>query len=171
MMLYRGIAVTDESIRQWCNKFAQSYANQMRRHRSQPTDTWHLDEVVVIIKGQQHYLWRVVDAQGQVVDILMQRHRDKRAAKRFFRTLLQPTDFAPRVIVTDKLKSYGAAKKELLKSVEHRQNRGLNNRAENSHRPTQMRERRMGRFKSPGGTQRFLAAFAPIRGHVHPHQQ
>ena len=100
----------------------------------------------------------------------MQRRRNTDAAYRFFRKLLKSTGFAPRVIVTDKLKSYGAAKKDILKGVEHRQHRGLNNRAENSHRPTRTRERRMGRFKSVGQAQRFLSAFEPIRGHFHPHQ-
>lgn len=110
----------------------------IRRRRPQPNDKWHLDEVVIIIKGQQYYLWRAVDADGQVLDILMQPHRDKRAAMKFFRKLLKSTGFAPRVIVTDKLKSYGAAKKVLIPGVEHRQHRRLNNRAENSHRPTRI---------------------------------
>jgi len=170
MMLYRGIQVTYESIRKWCRKFAQAYANQIRRRRPQPSDKWHLDEVVIKIRGKQYYLWRAVDQQGQVIDILMQSRRDEAAADRFFRKLLKPQEHPPRVIVTDKLKSYGAAKKKLLKGVEHRQHKGLNNRAENSHRPTRVRERRMGRFKSPGQAQRFLAAFEPIRGHFHPHQ-
>ena len=100
----------------------------------------------------------------------MQRRRNTAAAYRFFRKLLKSTGFAPRVIITDKLKSYGAAKKKILKGVEHRQHKGLNNRAENSHRPTRIRERRMGRFKSASHAQRFLSAFEPIRGHFHPHQ-
>ena len=170
IMLYRGIEVTYETIRNWCQKFAQDYANQIRQRRRAPVDKWHLDEVVVTIKGRQYYLWRAVDADGQVIDILMQRCHSKAAAKKFFRKLLKGTGFAPRVIVTDKMRSYGAAKRELIPTVEHRQHRGLNNRAENSHRPTRTRERRMGRFKSPGGAQRFLAAFEPIRGYFHPHQ-
>jgi putative transposase len=89
MMLYRGIGVTCESVRKWCHKFGQQYANQVRRKRSYLTDKWHLDEVVITIKGQQHYLWRAVDSEGNVLDILMQRHRDTRAAKRFFRKLLR----------------------------------------------------------------------------------
>ena len=155
MMLYRGIEVTYETVRNWCQKFAQDYANQIRKRRRAPADKWHLDEVVVTIKGKQFYLWRAVDAQGQVIDILMQRRRNKGAAKKFFRKLLKSTVRAPRVIVTNKMRSYGAAKKELMPSVEHRQHKGLNNRAENSHRPTRSRERRMGRFKSSGGAQRF----------------
>ncbi|EDX83518.1 Integrase core domain protein [Synechococcus sp. PCC 7335] len=170
MMLYRGITVTYEAIRGWCLKFAQGYANQIRKRRSKPGDKWHLDKVVSKIKGEQFYLWRAVDQHGVVLDILMQRHRNKAAAKKFFRKLLKPAGFAPRGIVTDKLKSYGAAKKEILKGVEHRQHKGLNNRAENSHRPTRIRERRMGRFKSVSQAQRFLSAFEPIRGHFHPNQ-
>ena len=170
MMLYRGITVTYEAIRGWCLKFAQVYANQLRRRRPKPADKWHLDEVVIKIKGKQYYLWRAVDKNGQVMDILMQCRRNERAAEKFFRKLLKPVGFAPRVLITDKLKSYGAAKRKILKGVEHRQHKGLNNGAENSHRPTKVPERRMGRFKSAGQAQRFLSAFEPIREHFHPHQ-
>jgi putative transposase len=170
MMLYRGIEVTYESIREWCHKFGQQYANQVSRKRPYLTHKCHLDEVVITIKGNQYYLWRAVDSEGNVLDILMQPHRDTQAAKRFFRKLLQQQGFVPRVIVTDKLKSYEASKKQMLKSVEHRQHKGLNNRAENSHQPTRLRERRMRKFKSPGQAQRFLAAFGPIRDHFHPKQ-
>ena len=111
-----------------------------------------------------------MDAEGNVLDVLLQRHRDTKAAKRFFRKLLEKQGFVPRVIVTDQLKSYAAAKKQVLKSVEHRQHKGLNNRVENSHQPTRTRERRMRRFKSPGQAQRFLSAFGPIRDHFHPKQ-
>ena len=170
MMLYRGISVTYESIRKWCLKFAQSYANQIRRKRPKAADKWHLDEVVIKIKGKQFYLWRAVDKNGQVLDILMQSRRNTAAASKSFRKLLKSERFAPRVIITDKLKSYGAAKRKILTGVEHRQHKGINNRAENSHRPTRVRERRMGRFKSPGHAQRFLSAMEPIRGHFFPHQ-
>jgi len=105
-----------------------------------------------------------------VLDVLLQGHRDTKAAKRFFCKLLKKQGFVPRVIVTDKLKSYEAAKKRVMPSVEHRQHKGLNNRAENSHQPTRVRERRMRRFKSPGQAQRFLSAFGPIRDHFHPKQ-
>ncbi len=170
MMLYRGVEVTYETIREWCQKFGQRYANQLRRKRPYITDRWHLDEVVVTIKKQQYYLWRAVDSEGNVLDVLLQRHRDAKAAERFFRKLLKQQNFVPRVIVTDTLKSYEAAKKRVMKHVEHRQHKGLNNRAENSHQPTRTRERRMRRFKSPGQAQRFLSAFEPIRGHFHPKQ-
>jgi putative transposase len=113
-----------------CRKFGQQYANQLRRRRPRPGDKGHLDEVCLVIKGEQHYLWRAVDQDGNVLDILVQRRRDKRAAKKFFCKLLKGLSYVPRVIVTDKLKSYGAAKREILPGVKHRQHRYLNNRAE-----------------------------------------
>ena len=117
------------------------------------------------INGQRHYLWRAVDQDDNVLDILVQSRRNKQAAKKFFRKLLKGLTYVPRVLITDKLKSYGAAKRELLPSVEHRQSRYLNNRCENSHRPTRQRERRMQGFKSPGHAQRFLSAYGPIAQH------
>ena len=170
MMLYRGVEVTYESIWEWCRKFGQQYANQLQRKRPYITDKWHLDEVVVTIKGQQYYLWRAVDSEGNVLDVLLQRHRDPKAAKRLCTQASEKTRLVPRVVVTDKLKSYEAAKKQVLKNVEHRQHKGLNNLCENSHQPTRIRERRMRRFKSPGQAQRFLSAFGPIQGHFHPKQ-
>ena len=170
MMLYRGVEVTYETIREWCQKFGQQYANQLRRKRLYIADKWHLDEVVVTIKGQQYYLWRAVDVEGNVLDVLLQRQRNTNAAKRFFRKLLKRQGFVPRVIVTDKLKSYEAANKQVLKNVEHRQHKGLNNLCEISHQPTRTRERRMRKFKSAGQAQRFLSAFGPIRDHFHPKQ-
>ena len=120
------------------------------------------------IHGVQHYLWRAVDQDGVVLDILVQPRRDGNAAKRFFRRLLKGLQYVPRVIVTDKLQSYGVAHRQLLPKVEHRQSRYLNNRAENSHRPTRRRERRMQRIKSPEPAQDFLFAHAFIHGHFHP---
>jgi putative transposase len=127
-----------------------------------------MDEIFLTIKGQRHYLWRAVDQEGNVLDILVQRRRDKKAARKFFRKLLKGLTYVPRVIITDKLQSYGAAKREILPGVEHRQYRYLNNRAENSHQPTRQRERRLQRFKSPGHAQRFLAASGPIAQHFRP---
>ena len=129
-----------------------------------------MDEVFLTIKGEHHYLWRAVDQEGHVLDILVQRRRDKQAAKQFFRKLLKGLAYVPRVIVTDKLKSYAAAKREILPGVEHRQHRYLNNRAENSHQPTRQRERHMQRFKSPGHAQRFLSAYGPIAQHFRLHR-
>jgi putative transposase len=124
-----------------------------------------MDEVFLTINGARHYLWRAVDQAGHVLDLLVQRRRDKAAARKFFRKLLKGLTYIPRVIITDKLKSYGAAKRDILPSVEHRQHRYLNNRAENSHQPTRQRERRMQGFKSPGHAQRFLSAYGPIAQH------
>jgi putative transposase len=168
LLLERGVVVTYEAIRKWCRKFGQDYANQLRRRRPRPGDKWHFDEVFLTIKGEHHYLWRAVDQDGNILDILVQRRRDKKAAKKFFRKLLKGLTYVPRVIVTDKLKSYGAAKREILPGVEHRQHRYLNNRAENSHQPTRQRERRMQRFKSPGHAQRLLSAHGPILQHFRP---
>ncbi len=164
----RGIVVSYETIRQWTLKFGQQYANQLRRRRARPGAKWHLDEVFLQINGKTHYLWRAVDQQGNILDILVQDRRNKAAAKKFFRKVLKGCQYVPRVLITDKLASYGAAKREVLPSVEHRQHRYLNNRAENSHEPTRQRERTMRRFTSVGHAQRFLSAFGPIREHFCP---
>src|SRR5262245_55458843 len=136
LLFERGVVVTYEAIRKWCRKFGQEYANQLQRRRPRPGDKLHMDEVLLTIKGERHYLWRAVDQDHELLDILGQRHPDKKAAKKCFRDLLKGLTAVPRVILTDKLKSYGAPKPELLPGVEHRQHRYLNNRAENSHQPT-----------------------------------
>ncbi len=133
-----------------------------------PGDKWHLDEMFIKMNGKDHYLWRAVDQDGNVLDILVQSRRNKLAAKRFFRKLLKGLRYVPRVIITDKLKSYSAAKAEIMPGVEHRQHKGLNNRAENSHQPTRLREKVMRRFKSAGHAQRFLSAFSIILSHFRP---
>jgi putative transposase len=168
LMAVRGVLLTYETVRSCCRKFGQQYANQLRHRRPRPGDKWYLDEVFLTINGARHYLWRAVDQDGHVLDILVQRRRDKKAAKKFFRKLLKGLTYVPRVIITDKLASYGAAKREILPSVEHRQHRYLNNRVENSHQPTRQRERRMQGFKSAGQAQRFLAAYGPIAQHFRP---
>ncbi len=164
----RGVLVTDETVRQWCRKFGQQYANALRRRRPRAGDTWHLDEVFIRLNGETHYLWRAVDQDGNVLDILVQARRDTHAAVQFLRKLLKGLAYVPRVLITDKLASYSAAQRAILPSVEHRRHKGLNNRAENSHQPTRERERRMRRFKSPGHAQRFLAAYGPIASHCRP---
>jgi putative transposase len=136
MMLQRGITVSHETVRQWCAKFGQTYANGLRRRRARPGDKWHVDEVFIKIRGKTHYLWRAVDQQGTVLDILVTSRRDTSAATRFFRKLLKGLEYVPRVLVTDKLGSYAAARRRVLRSAEHRQSKYLNNRAENSHQPT-----------------------------------
>jgi putative transposase len=168
LLFERGIDVPHEAIRQWCLKFGQDYANRLKRRRAQPGDKWHLDEVFLTKNGERHSLWRAVDQDDNVLDILVQSRRNKQAAKQFFRKLLEGLQYVPRVIITEKLKSYGAAKREILPGVEHRQSRSLNNRCENSHRPTRQREYRMQGLKSAGHVQRFLSAYGPIAQHFRP---
>ena len=168
LMLARGVVVSYETIRSWCAKFGPDYAAQLRRRRPRPGDKWHFDEVFVKINGTTHYLWRAVDQHGNVLDILVQSRRNAVAAKRFSAKLLKGLRYVPRMIVTDKLASYQVAHRELLPSVTHRRSKYLNNRAENSHQPTRVRERVMKRFASPGQAQRFLFAFSHIREHFRP---
>ncbi len=165
IMAMRGVTLSYEAIREWSRKFGQTYANDLRRRRPRPGDKWHMDEMFIKMNGKVHYLWRAVDQDGHVLDILVQSRRNKIVAKRFFRKLLKGSRYVPRVIITDKLKSYGAAKAEILPGVEHRRHKGLNNRAENSHQPTRVREKVMRRFKSAGHAQRFLSAFGIISSH------
>jgi putative transposase len=158
----RGVTVSYEAVRQWCLKFGPSFAKKLRHRQGRLGDTWHLDEVFVSLQGKRPYLWRAVDQDGDVLDILVQQHRDQRAATRFFRKLLKGLRYVPRLIVTDRLGSYGAAHRELLPSVGHCRDRRRNNRAEVSHQPTRHRERQMRRFKSPKQVQRFLSVHGPI---------
>jgi putative transposase len=164
----RGVVVTHESIRHWCRKFGAEFARRLRRRRPRPGDTWYLDEVFIRLNGVQHYLWRAVDQHGVVLDILVQEKRDGVAAKRFFKRLLQGLQYQPKRIITDGLRSYGVARRALLPNVKHRTSRYLNNRAENSHRPTRRRERQMQRFKSSSQAQAFLSAHGIIYGHFQP---
>ena len=168
LLAERGITVTHESVRQWCLKFGGDFAAKLRRRRPKPGNTWHLDEVFIRIRGKLHYLWRAVDQHDVVLDILVQDRRNATAAKRFFRRLLKGLRYKPRRLITDGLRSYGVARREVLPEVRHRTSRYLNNRAENSHRPTRRRERQMQRFKSPEQAQRFLSSHAMIYGHFRP---
>ena len=172
LLAVRGIVVSHETVRQWALKFGQNFANQIRRRLPEAGDKWHLDEVVLTIAGVKHWLWRAVDQAGTVLDILVQSRRDTRAPKRLLRKLLKRQCRTPRVMITDKLASYGAAKRAVMPSVEHRKHKGLNNRAENSHQPTRRRERQMKRFKSAGQAQRFLSAHDGISNlfHLRRHQ-
>src|SRR3954464_5060900 len=170
MLAARGIIVSHESVRQWALKFGQDFANRIRRRLPTAEDKWHLDEVAVKIAGKKHWLWRAVDQTGMVLDVLVQSRRDKRAAKRLLRKLLKKQRRPPRVMITDKLASYPAAKKELMPGVEHRRHKGLNNRAENSHQPTRRRERQMKCFKSPRQAQQFLSAHDQINNLFHLHR-
>ena len=168
MMLERGVEVSHEGIRLWTLKFGSDYARGLRRGGRGFGDTWHLDEVFCRVNGELVYLWRAVDQDGETLDILVQKRRNARAAKRFLRKLLKGLRYVPRAMVTDKLSSYGAAREELLPAVEHRRGGRLNNRAENSHQPTRERERRMRRFKSMRHAQRFLSVHAAVSNHFRP---
>ena len=162
LLAKRGILVSYETIRQWCRKFGPEYARKLKRRQGRLGDVWYLDEVFVKIGGVRHYLWRAVDQDGDVIDILVQRYRNARAAKRFFRKLLKGQGSRPWQLVTDKLKSYGAAHRSVMPSVDHNTARYKNNRAEVSHQPTRQRERQMRRFKSAGQAQRFLSVHGVV---------
>jgi len=162
LLAKRGVLVSYETIRQWCRKFGAEYARKLKRREGRLGDTWYLDEVFVTIQGQRQYLWRAVDQDGDVIDILVQPRRNRRAAKRFFRKLLKGQGSEPRRLVTDKLSSYGAAHRDVMPSVVHDTKRYANNRVEVSHQPTRQRERQMRRFKSAAQAQRFLSVHGVI---------
>jgi transposase-like protein len=163
LLTERGLDLSYETVRRWVLKFGPLFAKELRRRRPRPTSRWHLDEMAVLIGGRQFWLWRAVDDEGEVLDLLVQRRRDARAAARLMRKLLKKHGFVPDILVTDKLRSYGAAKTQLRLSVRHEQGLRKNNRAENSHLPVRRRERKMQRFKSPGSAQRFLAVHAAVQ--------
>jgi len=162
MLAERGIDVSYESVRRWSVKFGLDYARRLRKTRHRPNERWHLDEVFVSINGKRMYLWRAVDSEGEVLDILVQSRRNKRAALKLMRKLLKKQGFVPDAFVTDKLPSYGAALGDLGLSKRHYFGGRKNSRAENSHLPVRQRERRMQRFKSAGSAQRFLSTHAAI---------
>ena len=162
LLAERGVVVSYESIRLWCNKFGPRYAQRLKRRHAGFGDTFYIDEVFVRIDGLQHYLWRAVDQDGEIVDVFVQRRRDGKAAKRFFNRLLKMHRDEPRKIVTDKLRSYGVAHRELTPDVIHDTSQYANNRAELSHQPTRVRERVMRRFKSMQQAQRFLKVHAAV---------
>ncbi len=163
MLLERGIVVSYETIRRWAKKFGPDYARRLRRKKPSPNDIWHLDEVVISIAGRKHWLWRAVDQDGYVLDEIVQSRRNTKAAKRLLTRLLKKQGVAPKRMITDKLRSYGAARRQVMPTVEHRSHKGLNNRAENSHVPLRKRERMMQGFRSPGSLQRFVSVFSAIR--------
>jgi transposase-like protein len=162
LLAERCIDVSYESVRRWSVKFGLGYARKLRRLRPRPDARWHLDEVFVSISGKRMYLWRAVDSEGEVLDILVQSRRNKKAALKLMRKLLKKQGFVPTNVVTDKLPSYGAALDDLGLSKRHEFGGRKNNRAENSHLPVRQRERRMQGFKSPGSAQRFLSTHAAI---------
>src|ERR1700754_1312143 len=163
LLAERGLDVSYETIRRWVLKFGPLFAKELRRRRHRPTAQWHLDEMAVLFAGRRFWLWRAVDDEGEVLDLLVQRRRDKTAAVKLMRKLLKKNGFAPDVLVTDQLRSYAAAKSELRLTARHEQGLRRNNRAENSHLPVRRRERKMQRFKSPGSAQRFLTFMPQFR--------
>jgi transposase-like protein len=162
LLAERGLDVSYETVRRWVLKFGPLFAGELRRRRHRPTSRWHLDEMAVLIAGRRFWLWRAVDDEGEVLDLLVQRRRDARAAAKLMRKLLKKQGFAPETLVTDRLRSYRAAKTQLGLSARHEQGLRKNNRAENSHLPVRRRERKMQRFKSPGSAQRFLSIHAVV---------
>jgi len=162
LLAERGITVSYESIRLWCNKFGPQYVKRLKCRHQGFGDTFYIDEVFVKIGGKQQYLWRAVDQDGEVVDVFLQARRDGAAATRFFKRLLKQHHGEPRKIVTDKLRSYGVAHRELIPETIHDTSQYANNRAELSHQPTRVRERGMRRFKSTRQAQRFLSVHAAV---------
>ena len=162
LLAERGVEVSYESIRLWCNKFGPKYVKRLKRRHQGFGDTFYVDEVFVKIQGRQQYLWRAVDQDGEVVDVFLQARRDGKAAKHFFKRLLKNHKGEPRKIVTDKLRSYGVAHRELIPDTIHDTTQYANNRAEVSHQPTRVRERGMRRFKSTQQAQRFLSVHATV---------
>jgi putative transposase len=162
LLAERGLDVSYETVRRWVLKFGPVFARNLRRLQPRPSDQWHLDEMVVSIQGKRMYLWRAVDSDGEILDVLIQSRRDKSAALKLMRKLLKKQRYTPRVLVTDKLRSYACARRELCLTAHHEQGLRRNNRAENSHLVVRRRERKMQRFKSPGSAQRFLSAHAAL---------
>ena len=162
MLAECGIDVSYETVRRWALKFGAIIARKLRRGRARPDVRWHLDEAFVSINGRQLYVWRAVDSEGEVLDILVQSRRDRKAALKLMRKLLKKQGVTPATIVTDKLGSYRSALRELGIARRHDTGRWKNNRAENSHQPLRQRERRMKRFKAPGSAQRFLSIHAAV---------
>ena len=162
LLAQRGVIVSYESIRLWCIKFGRIYARRLKRRHKGYGDTFYIDEIFVKINGKQQYLWRAVDQDGEVIDVFIQSRRDGAAAKRFFKRLLRRQGEEPRQIVTDKLRSYGVAQRELIPETIHNTAQYANNRAELSHQPARVRERVMRRFKSAAQAQRFLNIHAAV---------
>ncbi len=165
LLAVRGLDISYETIRPWVIKFGQLYARRLRDNRPRPAGRWHLDEMYVSIGGRWMYLWRAVDSEGEILDVLVQTKRDKRAALKLMRKLLKMQGYVPDAIVTDKLRSYGAALRELGLSTRHVTGGRSNNRAENSHQPVRRRERVSKGFKSPGTAQRILSIHAAVYNH------
>ncbi|CAN7681938.1 IS6 family transposase [Phyllobacterium sp. LjRoot231] len=163
MMLERGVVVSYETIRRWCRKHSANYTCRLHRKPPSHEDVWHLDELVVRVNGRKCWLWRAVDHDGYVLDEIVQTRRNTKAARRLLIRLLKKQGMAPKRMITDKLRSYGAAKRQVMPHVEHRSHKGLNNREENSHLPFRKRERTRQGFRSIGSLQQFLSIFSSVR--------
>ena len=163
LLAERGVTVSYETIRLWCIKFGAKYARRFKRKHQGYGDTFYIDEVFVKINGKQHYLWRAIDQDGEVVDVYLQVKRDGAAAKRFFKRLLRNHGGEPRKIVTDKLRSYRVAHREIMPEAIHVTDQYANNRVEQSHEVARDRERGMRKFKSMVQAQRFFGAHAAVQ--------
>lgn len=161
-LAYRGIIVSHETIRLWCLKFGRHFKEVIKKRERKPRDKWHLDEMTLNINGVPFVLWRAVDEEGHELDIFLQRRRNKKAAMRFLSRLLGSYP-APRVIVTDKLKSYIKPIRYMMSGSEHRSHKRLNNRIENAHQPTRRKEKCLIKFKSSQGVQRMLSLMGKVR--------
>ena len=161
-LTYRGISVSHESVRSWCKKFGPHFKDVIKKREGKPKDKWHLDEMTIKINGEYFVLWRAVDADGYELDILLQKRRDKKSAIRFLARLLVCYP-SPRIIVTDKLRSYIKPIGQMCPKAEHRSSKALNNRAENSHQPSRRKEKSLIKFKSPGGVQNTLSLMGKVR--------
>ncbi len=168
LLAERGIAVSYETVRRWCRKFGQAFADGVRRWRPRPGDKWHVDEVQLKINGRKHWLWRAVDQEGVVLDILVQERRNQEAAEAFLCRVVDGNGYTPRVVITDKLASYPPALRRVLPSMEHRRHTRLNSRAKNSHRPVRKPEHVLQRFNSPRSAQRYLEPFSAVCNYILP---
>ncbi|MEJ2122454.1 MAG: IS6 family transposase [Alphaproteobacteria bacterium] len=162
LLAQRGLDVSYETVRRWVLKFGPEFARRLRRQRPRPSSRWHLDELVVRIGDKRMYLWRALDDEGEVLDVLVQRRRNKAAPVKLLRELLKKQGYAPAVVVTDKLRSYTSAFRDISLSARHERGLRQNNRAEKSPHPVRRRERKLQRFKSPGSAQRFLSAHTAV---------
>jgi putative transposase len=161
-LAYRGIIVSHETIRSWCIKFADHFKDVIRKREHQPKNKWHLDEMTIKLNGEYFTLWRAVDADGYELDVYLQKRRSKKSAIRFLTRLLGNYP-SPRVVITDKLRSYIKPIANMCPNAEHRSHKGLNNRVENAHQSTRRKEKSLIKFKSPKGVQKTLSLMGKVR--------
>ena len=164
IMFARGVQLSYESIRKWCLKLGRKFTDVLKKKQAKRTDKWHLDEMVTKINGEKYILWRAVDSNGYELDVLIQKHKNKKAAVRFLKRILGSNP-QPRVIVTDKLNSYIKPIKSLCPQTDHRRHKGLNNRVENAHQPTRRLEKSMIKMKSVSNAQNMLSLMGVLRNY------